>query len=79
VSQIIEFYSQGDSQYKKMSNLELTPPALDHDYKTNPISKIKTRRLSDYEPPKPCPSPEKIEPESSTKQTHYFKYINKTR
>jgi hypothetical protein len=79
VSQIIEFYSQGDSQYKKMSNLKLTPSALNHDLKTNLISKLKTRRLSDYEPRKPCPSPEKIESQSSTKQPYHSKFKMKTR
>ncbi len=51
--------------------LILTPPALDL---TSESWTLKTRRLSDYEPIKPCPSPEKIEAESSTKQPYHSKY-----
>ncbi len=71
-----------DSIKKIKSDLEndpliLTPPVLDFQPKEGE-NKI-TRILSKYEPIKPCPSPKKIESESSTKQTHYSKYINKTR
>jgi len=56
--------------------LVLTPPALDLNSKS---WTLKTRRLSDYEPCKPCPSPQKIEPESSTKQPYHSKYGMKAR
>lgn len=51
--------------------LILTPPALDLNSES---WTLKTRRLSDYEPCKPCPSPEKIESQSSTKQPYHSKY-----
>ena len=51
--------------------LILTPSALDLNSES---WTLKTRRLSEYEPIKPCPSPEKIEAESSTKQPYHSKY-----
>jgi hypothetical protein len=75
------FGNSKDSTKKRIVDLnnnpiKLTPPALDLNSES---WTLKTRKLSEYEPIKPCPSPEKIESESSTKQTHYSKYINKTR
>ena len=55
----------------KNNPLTLTPTALDLNSES---WTLKTRRLSDYEPCKPCPSPEKIEAESLTKQPYHSKY-----
>lgn len=70
------FDNSKDSTKKRKSDLKkdpliLTPSALDLNSES---WTLKTRRLSDYKTCKPCPSPEKIEAESSTKQPYHSKY-----
>ena len=79
-----------DSIKKRIIDLEnnpliLTPTVLDLKAKAwekkirilseyEPIKPCPSPEKSDYEPCKPCPSPEKIESQSSTKQPYHFKY-----
>jgi hypothetical protein len=72
VSEIIKFYSQGDSQFKEMEKLKLTPSALNFDRNTSLAQRLKTRILSVYE--RPHPSPQLIDVDSDSKTSNRIAY-----